>query len=392
LICSSAWTILSFGAVMGGYEDVDQHHVAYRLFFVAAGIMGAFFDIATYGFREIDRGLGEARVAGPERGDIRCAPPGEPVTAGPVPGSQSMCAARGVEVQARLRAREDAERVGRIIVSEIFLTVGFLFRNQRMAVAASLDGQARPWVSLLTNPPGFIQAVDDHLLRLAVAPPPDDPLTANLRAHPELKLLVIDPRTKRHLRFNGRNLLSSDGLFLLASEVYGNCPKYIQKRRLVGEREGAGEVRRSPSLDKRTRALVVGADTFFIASWHPKKNADASHRKNRPGFVRVLDETTLEFPDYPSNNMFNTLGNLIGHPRAKLLFVDFERNDLLQLTGRAQILWKPDTAVRVAIEEVRETPRGSSCASSWSSPARESPRGHAEGLGISGRNADHEAP
>jgi hypothetical protein len=48
-----------------------------------------------------------------------------------------------------------------------------------------------------------------------------------------------------------------------------------------------------------------------------------------------------------------------GHPRAGLLFVDFERGDLLQITGRARILWEPETAVRVTIEEVRETPGGS---------------------------------
>ena len=266
-----------------------------------------------------------------------------------------------IEVQARLLAREDAERVGRIIASEIPATVGPLLRGQRMAVAASLDEQGQPWASLLTGPAGFIQAVDDHLLRVAVAPLPDDPLTANVRTRPELGLLVIDPRTRRRLRFNGRGLLSSGGLFLLASEVYGNCPKYIQKRRLVGEREGAaGGVRCASSLDGRTRALVAGADTFFIASWHPGGGADASHRGGRPGFVRVLDDTTLEFPDYPGNNMFNTLGNLVGHPRAGLLFVDFERGDLLQVAGRARVLWKPETAVRVAIEEVRETPGGSS--------------------------------
>jgi predicted pyridoxine 5'-phosphate oxidase superfamily flavin-nucleotide-binding protein len=266
-----------------------------------------------------------------------------------------------IEVQARLLAREDAERVGRIIASEIPPTIRPLLRGQRMAVAASLDQQGRPWASPLTGPAGFIQAVDDHLLRVAVAPPPDDPLAADLRARPELGLLVIDPRTRRRLRFDGRGLLSSDGLFLLASEVYGNCPRYIQRRRLVGEREGAaGEVRRSSSLDARTRALVAGADTFFIASWHPGGGADASHRGGRPGFVRVVDDTTLEFPDYPGNNMFNTLGNLVGHPRAGLLFVDFERGDLVQLTGRAQVLWVPETAVRVAIEEVRETTGGSS--------------------------------
>jgi predicted pyridoxine 5'-phosphate oxidase superfamily flavin-nucleotide-binding protein len=266
-----------------------------------------------------------------------------------------------IEIQTRLGVRADAERVGGIVASEIPAAFRPMLRGQRMAVAASLDERGRPWASLLTGPGGFIQAIDDHLLRLAVVPPLDQPLTANLRSRPELGLLVIDPRTRRRLRFNGRGLLTPDGVFLLVDEVYGNCPKYIQKRRLVGDSAASAvTVRRSTSLDARTRALVARSDTFFIASAHPGGGADASHRGGRPGFVRVLDDTTLEFPDYPGNNMFNTLGNLLGHPRAGLLFVDFEKGDLVQLTGRARVLWEPATAVRVAIEEVLETPGASS--------------------------------
>jgi predicted pyridoxine 5'-phosphate oxidase superfamily flavin-nucleotide-binding protein len=265
-----------------------------------------------------------------------------------------------IEVQARLGIREEAERVGRILASEIPPAVRGLLTSQRMAIAASLDEQDRPWASLLSGPAGFIQAADARLLRLAVAPLPGDPLAANLRERPELGLLVIDPRTRRRLRFNGRGLLSQEGLFLLTDQVYGNCTKYIQKRRLVGEsQEKPGEPFRASSLDARTRAFVARADTFFVATWHPAGGADASHRGGRPGFVRVRDERTLEFPDYPGNNMFNTLGNLAGHPRAGLLFVDFERGDLLQMTGRAEIRWEPETTVRVTLDEVLETPRGS---------------------------------
>jgi hypothetical protein len=264
------------------------------------------------------------------------------------------------EVQARLGVREDAERVGRIVASEIPAALRPFLSRQRMAVAASLDGEGRPWASLLAGPAGFLQTADDHLLRIGARLPPDDPLAANLGARAELGLLVLDPGTRQRVRFNGRGLLSSDGLFLLVDEVYGNCPKYIQKRRLVGETAGeAGNARRSSSLGPRQRALISRADTFFIASWHPGGGADASHRGGRPGFVRVVDERTLLFPDYPGNNMFNTLGNLAGHPRAGLLFVDFEQGDLLQLTGRAQLAWEPATAVRVDVDEVRETPGGS---------------------------------
>ena len=50
----------------------------------------------------------------------------------------------------------------------------------------------------------------------------------------------------------------------------------------------------------------------------------------------------LWLPDYPGNYMFNTLGNLLVEPRAGLLFLDFERGDALQLTGRGEPRWEED--------------------------------------------------
>jgi hypothetical protein len=54
--------------------------------------------------------------------------------------------------------------------------------------------------------------------------------------------------------------------------------------------------------------------------------------------VRV-DGDTLTIPDFTGNRYFNTLGNLVVDPRAALIFVDFERGDLLQLQGTAEIVW-----------------------------------------------------
>jgi hypothetical protein len=48
----------------------------------------------------------------------------------------------------------------------------------------------------------------------------------------------------------------------------------------------------------------------------------------------------LTVPDLVGNYLFNTLGNLIVNPRAGLLFVDFERGDLLGLTGTVAIVWE----------------------------------------------------
>lgn len=263
------------------------------------------------------------------------------------------------EVQRRRDVQDDAERVGRIIASKIPRGLAPALTTQRLAIAASLDAYGRPWASLLTGPAGFITAVDEDLLRLAVPADLDATLATNLGAHPDLGLLVFDPRTRRRLRFNGRSQLAPEGLFLLVSQVYGNCQKYIQKRRVVAESPAApGAMRRSETLEARQRALVASADTLFLATWHPEGGADASHRGGRPGYVDVLDERILEFPDYPGNNMFNSLGNIVGYPRAGLLFADFLTGDVLQLTGRAGLVGEAGGAVRIEVEEVRETPGG----------------------------------
>ena len=245
-----------------------------------------------------------------------------------------------IEVQRRAGVRDDADRVGRIVGAVLSAPAARALADLPLAVAASLDEGGRVWASLLAGPPGFLRRVDDQLLLVACLPSPADPLTRNLGVRGELGLLAIDLATRRRLRFNGRALLDPErGIFLAIEQAYGNCPKYIQARRLELPEAGLATPlpERSPVLTRRQQALVAGADTFFIASFHPEGGADASHRGGAPGFVKVVDERTLAFPDYPGNNMFNTLGNLAAQPRAGLLFLDFESGDTLQLTGRARL-------------------------------------------------------
>ncbi len=51
------------------------------------------------------------------------------------------------------------------------------------------------------------------------------------------------------------------------------------------------------------------------------------------------NDTVLTVPDFAGNSYFNTIGNLIRYPYAGLLFIDFERGDILQLSVRAEIIW-----------------------------------------------------
>src|SRR5262249_9559789 len=156
--------------------------------------------------------------------------------------------------------------------------------------------------------------------------------------------LAIDLESRRRLRFNGHARHDPErGIFLALEQVYGNCRKYIQARQLDldDERVVTAPPGRSSGLTGPQQALIAAADTLFIASFHPGSGADASHRGGAPGFVRVEGERTLAFGDYPGNNMFNTLGNLVAQPRAGLLFLDFSRGSTLQLTGRARLDWDP---------------------------------------------------
>ena len=53
------------------------------------------------------------------------------------------------------------------------------------------------------------------------------------------------------------------------------------------------------------------------------------------------DHKTVECPDYPGNNMFNSFGNLALDPTAALLFIDFRSGRTLQLSGSAHVTWTP---------------------------------------------------
>lgn len=274
------------------------------------------------------------------------------------------------ELQRRAGVLADADALGRIVRDRVAPGLARVMAEQRVAVVASRDGAGRVWASLLSGRPGFVLAADEQLVRIAAEPGPGDPLAEGLAAHPELGVLLIDPEARRRIRLNGRAARQPEGIFLLVHQAYGNCPKYIQKRLLLTE-DGPGEdaPRVGRELTGRQQDAVARADTFFIASFHPQGGADASHRGGRPGFVRVLGARRLAFDDHPGNGMFNTLGNLVEHPRAGLLFVDFEAGDLLHLTGRARV--GGDFAVQFDVDEVRE--RVGACPLRWrlveSSPA-----------------------
>ena len=216
-------------------------------------------------------------------------------------------------------------------------------------LVGSVDAQGQPWASVLTGAPGFAASPDPRHLDVRARPRPDEPLSRHLRPGAALGLLGIQPHTRRRNRMNGRvEHVDERGFRVRVDQSFGNCPKYIQAReaRHIPGAPAAAPIESMDVLDAHSQDLVRRADTFFIATAHPRlqdsaspgHGADVSHRGGRPGFVRVDAGRVLTFPDFTGNSFFNTLGNLLLEPRCGLLFIDFERGDTLQVSARAQIV------------------------------------------------------
>ncbi|PJJ60966.1 pyridoxamine 5'-phosphate oxidase family protein [Hymenobacter chitinivorans] len=269
-----------------------------------------------------------------------------------------------VAVQEQAGTRAQAAQLAPILQTELPTPARNFLAAQPLVVVASADGQGRLWASALAGTPGFLQTPDAYTLRIAAQPVTGDVLQANLAAEAPIGATVVDFAKRRRIRLNGRARLSTEGVTVALDEVFFNCPKYIQAREwqlLPGAETplaGPGATALTPAL----QTWITAADTFFLASAHARAGLDVSHRGGQPGFVRVLDAHTLQWPDYAGNGMFQTLGNLALDPRAGLLFPDFGTGHVLQLTGQAHVDWDADHAgafpgaerlVRFQLTEVR---------------------------------------
>jgi predicted pyridoxine 5'-phosphate oxidase superfamily flavin-nucleotide-binding protein len=85
------------------------------------------------------------------------------------------------------------------------------------------------------------------------------------------------------------------------------------------------------------RAFMERADMFFLATADEQGRPSCSYKGGDPGFVRVVDEHTIAFPNYDGNGMYVSMGNLLRNPHVGLLFLDFEHPSRLRLNGEASI-------------------------------------------------------
>jgi uncharacterized protein len=92
-------------------------------------------------------------------------------------------------------------------------------------------------------------------------------------------------------------------------------------------------------LNPQMRAFIARQEMFFLATADGHGECDVSFRAGEAGFVHVLNETILVYPEYRGNGVLASLGNVAENPHAGLLFLDFFRDKVgLHVNGAAGIL------------------------------------------------------
>jgi predicted pyridoxine 5'-phosphate oxidase superfamily flavin-nucleotide-binding protein len=226
--------------------------------------------------------------------------------------------------------------------------------NTTFGAMTARDRNGRLWTSPLVGSRGFLAAASPTRLLIDTAPHRNDPLHM-LSAEQPVGLIVMDFAARRRLRINGTlSVAAGCGLAIDVVQAYGNCPQYIHPRSPSLDEHPDDEARllhRGAALRPDDVDQVQSSDTFFLGTTHPDYGNDTSHRGGPAGFVRA-DTHSVSWPDFPGNNMFNSLGNLAVDPTAALLFIDFPTGTTLQLSGTAAVQWLDERSVKFGVDDV----------------------------------------
>ncbi|MFD0530451.1 MSMEG_1061 family FMN-dependent PPOX-type flavoprotein [Kitasatospora arboriphila] len=91
-------------------------------------------------------------------------------------------------------------------------------------------------------------------------------------------------------------------------------------------------------LGEFERRWLENSPFCLIATSAADGTCDVSPRGDPPGFVLVLDETTIAVPDRPGNRRLDSWRNVLGNPHVGLISVIPGRGDTLRINGRAKLL------------------------------------------------------
>jgi uncharacterized protein len=135
--------------------------------------------------------------------------------------------------------------------------------------------------------------------------------------------------------------------------------KAVQERR--GSRAAYARLEQNGGWDTKIDAVlakfIAGRRSFYLATASKDGQPYVQHRGGPPGFLRVVDETTLAFADFAGNRQYVTTGNLAENPRAILFLMDYQHRRRVKIWGQARVIEDdPELIARLFPEDYRARP------------------------------------
>lgn len=248
-----------------------------------------------------------------------------------------------------------------------------------LIAVGTVDKQGRPWTTLWGGEKGISQPIAQGIIGIRTPVVGQyDPVVEELvgkeatgnvvREEGNGRMvggLTIDLETRKRVKMYGRMVagaLSSREdeatdakdhvaevqLVLKIEQSLGNCPKYLNKKRIEPAASTPELISDSPQLPQEALDLLSKADLLFLSSANHDQDMDTNHRGGPRGFVRVASNdpsgAVICYPEYSGNRLYQTLGNLKINPVVGICVPDFDTGDMLYLTGNTEILIGPDAA------------------------------------------------
>ena len=141
--------------------------------------------------------------------------------------------------------------------------------------------------------------------------------------------------------------------------AFSPAVKAVQERR--GSRTAYARLEQNGGWDTMVDAVlakfIAGQRSFYLATASKDGQPYVQHRGGPPGFLRVIDETTLAFADFTGNRQYITTGNLAENPRAVLFLMDYLHRKRVKIWGQARVIENdPELIARLFPEDYRARP------------------------------------
>lgn len=104
----------------------------------------------------------------------------------------------------------------------------------------------------------------------------------------------------------------------------------------AGLYDNVGGQRPSDRFGAAEAAFIADRDSFYMASISESGWPYVQHRGGPPGFLKLLDDTTLAFPDFRGNRQYISLGNTAADDRVAIFLMDYARRRRLKLFARIE--------------------------------------------------------